>query len=250
MPFGGRRPLLPATFSVRRINRIIPTSIGTRLRPLISSAGSLPPTSSNLNMASSGKDIASSAMYAGTRQSLQLLVIRGIVDTETAYLNNIRALPTPADSADTFGLKGNLKYPPAILVHHIEADVTTYLTDLAPKFHPSFNSVAAAALLGVSHPILSVLRGADMERPGKFHTSVMTSDRLEATPGFRVGTPDHLETFGNQGLPGYTYVPEGLGPRGGHRSGPGTKRSSRSSMSRTSRPAWTGPASSRHSRAV
>ena len=92
------------------------------------------------------------------------------------------------------------------MVHHIEADITTYLADLAPKFHPSFNSVAAAALLGVARPLLAALRGADMARQGKLHASIMTSDRLEATPGFRVGTSDHLETFGSHGLPGYSHL--------------------------------------------
>ena len=48
-----------------------------------------------------------------------------------------------------------------------------------------------------------------MERPGKLQASVLTSDRLEETPGFRVGTSDHLETFGNKGLPGYSHL-EGL----------------------------------------
>jgi len=150
--------------------------------------------------------MASSTEYSGMLQSLQLLVVRGVIDSDTAYLSNVRALPTPADSADTFGLKGNLQYPPAILVHHVEADITTYLADLAPKFHPSFNSVAAAALLGVSRPLLSALRGADTERQGKLHASIMTTDRLEATPGFRVGTSDHLETFGSHGLPGYSHL--------------------------------------------
>ena len=157
-------------------------------------------------MASVGPNVASSPEYAGTLQSIQLLVVRGIVDTETSYLSNIRALPTPEDSASTYGTKGNLQYPPAILVHHVSGDITTYFSDLQPKFHPSFNSVAAAALIGVSQPLLSVLRGLDMDRPGKLHASIMTSDRLGATPGFRVGTSDHLETFGNQGFPGFTNL--------------------------------------------
>ena len=157
-------------------------------------------------MASVAPNVATPPEYAGTLQSIQLLVVRGIVDTETAYLSNIRALPTPEDVADTYGTKGNLQYPPSILVHHVAGDVTTYLTDLQPKFHPSFNSVAAAALIGVSRPLLSVLRGLDMERPGKLHASIMTSDRLKSTPGLRVGTSDHLETFGTQGFPGYIHL--------------------------------------------
>ena len=159
-------------------------------------------------MASVGTNVVSSPEYAGTLQSLQLLVIRGIVDTATAYLSNIRALPTPGDSASTCGTKGTLQYPPAILVHHVSGDITTYFSDLAPKFHPSFNSVAAAALMGVSRPLLSVLRGLDMERPGMFHASIMTSDRLDATPGFRMGTSDHLESFGGQGIPGFNNLKE------------------------------------------
>ena len=150
--------------------------------------------------------MAASTEYSGMLQSLQLLVVRGVVDSDTAFLSNVRALPTPSDCADSFGDKGNLQFPPAILVHHIQSDVTTNLGDLAPKFHPSFNSVAAAALLGVSRPLLSALRGADMERPGKLQASIMTTDRLEATPGFRVGTSDHLETFGSHGLPGYSHL--------------------------------------------
>ena len=117
-------------------------------------------------MASGAPNVATTPEYAGTLQSLQLLVIRGIVDTEVAYLSNVRALPTPGDTASTYGTKGNLQYPPAILVHHVAGDITTYLTDLEPKFHPSFNSVAAAALVGVSRPLLSVLRGLDMDRQG------------------------------------------------------------------------------------
>ena len=157
-------------------------------------------------MASVAPNVATTPEYAGTLQSLQLLVVRGIVDTEVAYLSNVRALPTPEDVADTYGTKGNLQYPPSILVHHVANDVTTYLTDLEPKFHPSFNSVAAAALIGVSRPLLSVFRGLDMERPGKLHASIMTSDRLKSTPGLRVGTSDHLETFGTQGFPGYIHL--------------------------------------------
>ena len=157
-------------------------------------------------MASVAPNVATPPEYAGTLQSIQLLVVRGIVDTDTAYLSNIRALPTPEDVADTYGTKGNLQYPPSILVHHVANDVTTYLTDLEPKFHPSFNSVAAAALIGVSRPLLSVLRGLDVERPGKLHASIMTSDRLQSTPGLRVGTSDHLETLGTQGLPGYIHL--------------------------------------------
>ena len=127
MPFGSRRPLLPATcLQAHQPNH---SDVHWHEAQTSHILGRLPPPRhpSNLNMASSWKDIASSAMYAGTPQSLQLLVIRGIVGTETAYLSNIRALPTPADSADTFGLKGNLQHPPAILVHHIEADATTYV---------------------------------------------------------------------------------------------------------------------------
>ena len=157
-------------------------------------------------MSSAGPHQASSPEYAGTLQSLQLLVVRGIIDTETAYFSNIRALPTAGDTSGTYGRKGNLQYPPAVLVHHIEADVAMYLTDFSPKFHPSFNAVAAGALIGVSRPLLSILRGLDMDRPGKFHASIMTSDRLDSTPGFRVGTSDHLETFGNQGFPGFTNL--------------------------------------------
>ena len=157
-------------------------------------------------MASVGPNVASSPEYAGTLQSIQLLVVRGIVDTEMAYLSDIRAFPTPEDSASTYGTKGNLQYPPAILVHHVSGDVTTYFSDFPPKFHPSFTLVAAAALIGVSRPLLSVFRGLDMERPGKLHASVMTSDRLDATPGFRVGTSDHFESFGNQGFPGFTSL--------------------------------------------
>ena len=157
-------------------------------------------------MASVGPNVATPPEYAGTLQSIQLLVVRGIVDTETAYLSNIRAFPTPEDSAGTYGTKGNLQYPPAILVHHVSGDITTYFSDLQPKFHPSFNSVTAAALIGVSRPLLSVLRGLDMDRPGKLHASIMTSDRLKSTPGLRVGTSDHLETFGTQGLPGYIHL--------------------------------------------
>ena len=66
--------------------------------------------------------------------------------------------------------------------------------------------MATGALIGVSRPLLSVLRGLDMDRPGKLHASIMTSDRLNATPGFRVGTSDHLETFGNQGFPGFANL--------------------------------------------
>ena len=150
--------------------------------------------------------MASSDAYSGMLQSLQLLVVRGIVNSDTAYLSNVRVLPTPSDTAGTCGPKGTLQYPPAILVHHVSADISLYLSDLAPKFHASFNAVAAAALLGVSRPLLSALRGADIERPGKLHASIMTSDRLENTPGFRVGTSDHLETFGSQGLPGYSSL--------------------------------------------
>ena len=114
-------------------------------------------------MASVGPNVASSPEYVGTLQSLQLLVVRGIVDTDTAYLSKTRAFPTPEDSASTYGTKGNLQYPPATLVHHVSGDITTYFSDLQPKFHPSFNSVAAAALIGVSRPLLSVLRGLDVE---------------------------------------------------------------------------------------
>ena len=136
-----------------------------------------------------------------------LLVIRRIVDTDTAYLSNIRALPTPEDSAGTYGTKGNLQYPPAILSTTSPAtSPPTYFSDLQPKFHPCFNSVAAAALIGVSRPLLSILRGLDMDRPGKLHASIMTSDHLGSTPGIRVGTFDHLETFGNQGFPGFTNL--------------------------------------------
>jgi hypothetical protein len=147
--------------------------------------------------------MASSDMHAGLLQSLQLLVVRGIVNSDMAFLSNIRALPTPSDTAGTFGPRGTLQYPPAILAHHIHADVLMYLGDLAPAFHPSFNAIAAAALLGVARPLLSVLRGPDMERPGKLHASVLTTSRLEETPGFRVGTSDHLETYGNEGLHGF-----------------------------------------------
>ena len=157
-------------------------------------------------MASVAPNVATPPEYAGSLQSIQLLVVRGIVDTDTAYLSNIRALPTPEDVADTYGTKGNLQYPPSILVHHVANDITMYLADLQQKYHPAFNSVTAAALIGVSRPLLSALRGLDMERPGKLHASIMTSDRLKSTPGFRVGTSDHLETFGTQGFPGYTHL--------------------------------------------
>ena len=89
-------------------------------------------------MASVGPNVASSPEYAGTFQSLQLLVVRGVIDTDTAYLSNIRALPIPRDSASTYGTKGNLQYTPAILVHHVFGDITTYFSDLPPKFHPSY----------------------------------------------------------------------------------------------------------------
>ena len=158
-------------------------------------------------MASVRPNVASSPEYAGTLQSLQLLVIRGIVDTDTAYLSNIRALPTPEDSASTYGTKGNLQYPPAILAHWSTTSPATS-PPTSPTSRPSSTPPSTRWQRQPSSAwlLLSVLRGLDMERPSKLHASAMTSDRLEATPGFRVGTSDHLESFGNQGFPGFTKL--------------------------------------------
>lgn len=144
--------------------------------------------------------------YEGLTNALIPLVIRGLVNTDTAFLSTIRALPASSDllpetSPGSSGLRGFLKYPAAIVTPVVESDISTYLDDLPIKFHGALNLITAAALIGFPKQVLAVLRGPDPQREGRLFASIITDERFGATTGIRVGTHHHLETFSVEGFP-------------------------------------------------
>ena len=146
--------------------------------------------------------MSASLSHTGMVQSFQIMVVRGVVNSDTAYLSNVRALPTGNDLEPSPGIRGFVSYPPALPCPTVPADVATYLADLSQDYHEQLNLVTAGALLGVPLPLLTILRGDDPQRPGKLFASIVTDERFDKTPSVRVGTSDHLETHGlNDRLP-------------------------------------------------
>ena len=127
MPFGSRRPFLPATClrAHHPDHSDVHESTSKRLR-LHGSSASLPPGSPRTStwLPPGRTWLPPRRTPAHSRAFSSSSSAGYVVDTETAYFSNVRAPPIPADTDNTFGIKGTLQYPPAILAHRIEADVT------------------------------------------------------------------------------------------------------------------------------